>query len=125
MSDDRLILKRPPAHHKHKLLVAVAVLGLGVVGIWGFQMKTTYSRFTDLKAEQRTADAMETARENLEGNGDAAGAIQETVAELRAMLVAESEKEAAKQEVLDVVSESFKTEMSGEVAGETTEVPVN
>jgi hypothetical protein len=88
-------------------------------------MKMTFDKYAAERAgEVVAADAMETAKANL-ATPDSGEVVQNGVDAIRAMMEEVAREQAAKDLVLEQVTEGMKTELSGQVAGETIEVPAN
>jgi len=125
MPEQRLIIQKRPRYHKHRLLAAVLVAGLAVAGVWGWQMKSTFARFSDERQANDTNDALSQARANLRSDTDTA-AIRENADTLKDILTEIAREEVVKQEVLDQISEDMQAKITtdgseGVVAGEATE----
>lgn len=121
MPEQRMILQKRPQHHKHRLMAAVILSGLGVASIWAWQMKTTFKTFAAEREAAHLDDAFTQAKENVESSRDAAE-IQDSVNVLQGLMSDLLREEAVKEEVLDQVAEDMKAEMDGAVAGEATEI---
>lgn len=130
MSEERLIIPKRPQHHKHRFVAAVAVCGLAVLGVWGWQMKMTFDRYAADRAalgEQRE-QALTEVGERLDLDENAA-AVKEGVDEIQALIEQIAREEMAKEQVLDEVKQEMgemtttpeAADQQGVVAGETTE----
>jgi|GEM_PF-3363068 len=130
MSEQRLILPKRPKHHQHRLLAALAIGGLLVVGVWGIQMKMTFDRYAVERQNADADNAFTQAQESLRGQEQALE-IRDSVDALQELVANMARRETAKNEVLDQVTEGMKAEMetgasagtnpTPAVAGDTTE----
>lgn len=123
MSEDRLIIKAKPAHHRHRFVAGVGLGLLLVLGIWGLQLRMTFARYQGSRGAtnelKEAAAAIQTATQAADVESSSA-----SLDELRALVEQTMAKETAKDQVLDKVSEQVQTQMSAPSAGEQPVTPV-
>ncbi len=132
MSDDRLILPRRPQQHKRRFIAAMVVCGLIVTGVWGWQMKMTYERYTAARAAAVDSQALTPVGESLNLNAEA-DSIKTSVNELKVLMEAMARQEVAKEQLRQEVAEGLQAEINGnaeatpavdETAATTPSLPV-
>jgi hypothetical protein len=104
------------------MMVGVLVVGAAVAGVWGWQIKNTFTRFAAERAEQPATDMIADIRDRIETPQPAA-IVQDSVDALELITNELETRQEVKQEVLDQVKAELQAELGGQVAGETTEVP--
>lgn len=122
MSEERLIIQKRPQHYKHRLVAAVAVCGLAVVGVWGLQMKMTFGKYAAQRQEAQVDDALEQAHRQLD-QSSSANTVQDGVDEIKGMIEAAVREQAAKNQAVEQVTDEMKTQLEAGATAETTPAP--
>ncbi|MDQ5951927.1 MAG: hypothetical protein QG626_54 [Patescibacteria group bacterium] len=117
MSDERLILKHNPPHHRQRFYVLVGAGLLLVLGVWGLQIKMTFARYAaDRGAQAEFAQVTERVNAattiDPEVQDDGVAAMEALVKDMLA-------KQQAKDQVLDQVTETMKAEITADTQTET------